>query len=157
MNETFFRTLRESRVPFLGMGDRRSLLTAKKGSAAKEVSRILIVGGHARQIQDISSIARSLSGGADVESTASIAGAQERLIRGKDVHWVVAAIRPFDPSYEKSLRDLHCRMKGRSEAKWMALWPGLRPPSSKLDHWEVYLSYPASVGQLRRALSGEVE
>ena len=105
--------------PFLEGGP-TTVCRLSKREHREEGSRILIVGGHARQIQKISSIARSLSGGTDVELTATIAGVQERLVRGKEVHWVVAAIRPFDPSYVNSLRDLQCRAKGRCDAQRMA-------------------------------------
>ncbi|MGB0371252.1 MAG: hypothetical protein ACPGN3_07845 [Opitutales bacterium] len=119
------------------------------------VSRILIIGGHPRQIQDISSIARSMMGGAEVESTDSLMAAYERLVRGGKFDWAIAAIRPFDPGYVSTLCKLHMRAMSRCDVRWMALWPGLRPLQSELDAWDVHLSYPASVGQIHRALLEE--
>lgn len=155
MSSTFFKALRETRLPFARkamLSERREPADAKVNS---EVLRVLVIGGHPRQIQDISSIARSLKGGAEVESASSVASAQERLLSGTRIDWAVAAIRPFDPSYVSTLCKLHMRVADRSKAQWMALWPGLRPLDNELGAWDVHLNYPASVGQMRRALLGE--
>ncbi|MEM7671915.1 MAG: hypothetical protein AAF212_01110 [Verrucomicrobiota bacterium] len=152
MSSSFFRALRETRIPFSEMEGRSGTSKRADSQLDADISRILVIGGHPRQIQDISSIARSLSGGAEVESTTSVMAAQERLVRGTRFDWAIAAIRPFDPGYVSTLCRLHMRVMNQTQVQWMALWPGLRPLRSELDAWDVHLSYPASVGQIRRAL-----
>ena len=155
MNPMFFKALRESRVPFDLNGQTRASRPSSPETEVAETINILMIGGHPRQIQDISSIARSLSGGGSVNAVNSLAAAQDQILRGKNIDWVIAAIRPFDSVFINSLGRLHDRTTQRSDAKWMALWPGLRPPDNELINWQIHLSYPASVGQIRRALVGE--
>ena len=153
MNPMFFRELRESRVSATS-NYKGSTRAGNSRSQPAGIFNILVIGGHSRQIQDISSIARSLGGGGVVDAVSSLVAAQERILKGKPVDWVVAAIRPFDQESIIALGRLHDRVSIKTDARWMALWPGLRPPENELRNWQVHLSYPASVGQLRRALVG---